>query len=370
MGKLQYTQEEFEQAALTFRRDLLVQPLFAVRDTTQHMTVMTGVTTPILLGEKSTKAQFAPYKANRRTDIDLDLRLRQLTTYFGSLNADFDPNEAIQTLLGHAASKAMDGQLASTPTAREVLALIAKEAGEVLHDHLWDAVRNPSGRRTKDLFNGFDTITQSEITAGEIAGNRRNLIDLDDEITVDNALEVFEYILDHMHPKLRAQATGIYTTQRVYDAYCRAYKKANKGIVYNTQFEQMYIEGSQGRLRLLPLQSKVGSPFMHISTKANFIVGVDQESDSERVNVKDYAPDTLTFMMRMFWGEQFKSIDARQMLVVKHRVPQSELDARDAAEAERGFDDDDEAGDGGDDSKVPEGGGEGGGQEGDQEGGQ
>lgn len=334
MGQLHFDLEEFQQAATTFRRDLLVMPLFALRDTTQHMTIMTGVTTPQLLGEKAIRgAEFAPYKANRKTDLDLDLKLRQIVTYFGSLNGEFDPNEAIQTLLGHRASQAMDGQLASALTAKEVLSLIAKQAGAILHDHLWDAVRNPSGTQTKDLFNGFDTITKAEIADGTISEDNGNLIDLGDEITVDNVLDIFDYILDTMHPKLRAQQSKIYTSQRIYDLYSRAYKKANHGIPYNTKFDQPTIEGSKGNLVLLPLQSKTGSNFMHITTKSNLIVGVDQESDAERVTVKDYAPDTLTFMMRMFFGEQFRSIDPTQMLTVKFNGTQAITKPTGAAQA-------------------------------------
>lgn len=320
MGKLTFDLEDFQKAAIKFRKDLLKMPLFAISDTTKYMTVRTGITGTELVGEESVKAEFAPYKANRKTDVDLDLKLRPLTTYFGSLNAEFDPNEAISTLLGHQASQAMAGKLVSTPTAREVLAMIGKSAGEVLHDHIWDAVRNPSGTKTVDLFNGFDTITSNEITDGGLAEELGNFIDLQDEFTKENILEIFEFILDVMSPKLRAQQAYIYTTQRICDLYNRAYKKDTGSVPYNHRFEQTAIEGSNGKLLLIPLASKAGSQFMHITLMKNLLVGVDQESDAERVNVKDYAPDTLTYMMRLFFGEQIRSLDPSQILVVKHDV--------------------------------------------------
>ena len=55
------------------------------------------------------------------------------------------------------------------------LSLIAKSLSEHLNDAIWNGVRNASGDTTKDLFNGFDTITQNEITAPP---KRRNLVPL------------------------------------------------------------------------------------------------------------------------------------------------------------------------------------------------
>ena len=42
------------------------------------------------------------------------------------------------------------------------LSLIAKSLSEHLNDAIWNGVRNASGDTTKDLFNGFDTITQKK----------------------------------------------------------------------------------------------------------------------------------------------------------------------------------------------------------------
>lgn len=323
MGKLTFNLEEYQQAAIKFRADLLKIPMFAIRDTTQHMTVRTGIRGTELVGKESTDAEFAPYKANRKTEVDLNLDLRALTTYFGSLNAEFDPNTAISTLMGHMASQAMEGKLASTPTARDVIAMIAKSAGEHLHDVLWNAVRNPNGTKTKDLFNGFDTITAAEITDGGLNEDDRNLIDLGDEITVDNILDVCELIIDTMHPKLRAQETKLFCPVSFTDMYFRAYQRKHGSLPYNTNFEKRYVEGTNGKVIFVPLVSKDGSEFLHISTKRNMIVGMDQESDKERVNVKDYAPDTLTLMMRIFFGEQFETLDPSQMLVIKHGKKQT-----------------------------------------------
>lgn len=320
MGKIKFTEEDFQKAAITFDKDLLKIPLFAISDTTKYMTMRTGIQGTELVGQETVKAQFAPYKANRKTDVDLELVLRPLTTYFGSLNADFDPNEAISTLLGHKASQAMADGLTTTLTAREVLALIGKEAAEHFVYEIWRAKRNPAGTTTHDLFDGFDTISAADIESGELSAEKKNLLELDDYLTEDNAVATFKKILKAMDPKLRAQECFVYCSQDIADAYNENYLATHNGIPYNDKYEQAYVEGSNRRLTIVPLPGKTDSPFIHISTKKNMLVGVDQESDAENVRVKEYAPDTLTYMMRMFFGVQFKSVDSSQLLVVKLKI--------------------------------------------------
>lgn len=321
MGKLIANTEDFQKAAIQFDRDLLKIPVLTVRDTTQYMTMRTGITNTVLIGSENVSAQFAPYKANRKSSVDLNLTLRSLTPYFGSLNAEFEPNEAISTLMGHKASQAMDGGLETTVTAKEVLAMIAKSASASLNDAIWTGKRKPSGTESKDLFDGFDTITAQEITAGEISEAKKNLIVLTEAVTKDNAVKVIKNAMFKMDPQLRAQECFLFCSQDIADAYNEGYMETHKSLQYNDKYEQVYVEGSGKKLTIVPLASKTGSSFIHIAPKANMVVGVDQESDIESVKVKDYAPDTLTFMMRLFFGVQFKSIDKSQLLVIKLPEP-------------------------------------------------
>lgn len=317
MGKMTFTEKDFEKAAITFDRDLLKIPVLALKDTTKYMTMRTGIRGTQLVGSETVKAQFAPYKANRKTDADLELVLRPLTTHFGALNADFDPNEAVSTLMGHRASQAMADGLATTLTAKEVLALIGKEAAEPFVYEIWGAVRDANGTTTHDLFDGFDTISAADIASGELSAEKGNLLVLEEAITEENAVAVFKKILKKMSKKLRAQEAFIYCSQDIADAYNENYLATHNGIPYNDKYEQSYVEGSNRKLTIIPMPGKDGSQFIHISTKKNMLVGVDQESDQESVRVKEYSPDTLTYMMRMFFGVQFKSVDPSQLMVVK-----------------------------------------------------
>ena len=77
------------------------------------------------------------------------------------------------------------------------------------------------------------------------------------------------------------------------------------------------MEGSNGKLHLVPLFNKADSQFIHVTPKSNMLVGFDQMSDVESVMVKEYEPFILSYIATMFFGAQFESIDKRRLMVVE-----------------------------------------------------
>lgn len=314
-GKFSYSPEDFQQAAIKYHSELLMLPIIGCQDTLQFMTSRPGIRYKERVGTMTGDAQFAPYNPARSTDYNLDLSYREIETFFGSVVAKFEPNSAISTLLGTGATKG-DGQM-TTPTAKHVLSLIAKNLSEHLNDAIWNGVRNANGTTTKDLFNGFDTITQSEITAGEISAAKGNYMKLSEEITSANAVDVAKEILFSLDPRLRSQDLYIYCSQDFVDKYNEGYLLTHGGIPYNTQYGQQSVEGSNGKLKFVPLYNKANSKFMHVTTKSNMLVGFDQMGDVENVMVKEYEPFILTYIATMFFGVQFESLDKRRFKTIE-----------------------------------------------------
>ena len=317
-GKFQFTLKEYQEAAVKYRKELLMLPIIGIGDTLQHMTGRPGIRYKERVGNLTGDAQFAPYNPSRSVDYNLGIEFRDLETYFGSVVAKFEPNTAISTLLGTGATKG-DGQMA-TPTARHVLALIAKNLSEHLNDAIWSGVRNPTGDTTADLFDGFDTITQKEITGGAIAAENGNYMKIDEAITPANAVDIAKSILFSLDPRLRSQDLLLYCSQDFVDKYNEGYLLTHGGIPYNTQYGQGAVEGSNGKLRFCPLYNKADSKFMHVTTKSNMLVGYDQMGDVENVLVKEYEPFILSYIATMFFGVQFESLDKRRFKTIELTV--------------------------------------------------
>ena len=316
MGKLTFTLQDYQEAATKYRRDLLMLPIIGIEETLKFMTGRPGIRYKENVAAMSGNAQFAPYKPSRRTDYNLNLDFRTLETYLGSVVANFEPNSAVSTLLGAMGDTKGDGQM-QTPTAKHVLALIAKSLSENLNNAIWAGKRNASGDTTIDLFDGFDTITANDIKDGNISANKGNYLKITDKITTANAVDVAKEILFSLDPRLRAQTCYMYCSQDFADKYNEAYLLTHAGIAYNNQYSQTVVEGSDGRLILCPLANKADSNFIHVSPKINMLVGYDQMGDTESVMVKEYEPFILSYIATMFFGCQFESIDKRRLKVVE-----------------------------------------------------
>lgn len=316
-GILEYSLEEYQTSSRIYRKELLRLPILALDEELSVMTLRPGVTFSEVVSASNIDVELQPYVANAVQNADLNLVQRDLRTFFGTVNAEFDPNKEISTLLGHRASAASGDALASTPQAHEVIAGVPKSVGYKLKSSIFNAVRNPKGKTTKDLFNGFDTIAKTELDAGNISSGHKNYLRLSAAPDRLNAVEIAQEILDAMSPELRAQECNLYCDQKFYDAYLRAYKMESGGIPFYDQYEQVFVEGSMKRLRLVPLIGKSGSRYIQVSPKENMLVGVDQISDKESVRVGNYAPDTFMVMMRMFFGTEYESIDPRRFLLAE-----------------------------------------------------
>ncbi len=321
-GKLQFTLEEYQEAARKYRKDLLMLPIIGIQETLKFMTGRPGIRYKESVAALNGNAQFAPYKPSRRTDFNLNMDFRTLETFFGSVVAQFEPNSAISTLLGAIADTKGDGQI-QAPTAKHVLALIAKSLSENLNNAIWAGKRNPNGDTTIDLFDGFDTITSKEITDGKIAASEGNYMKLTEALTTANAVDIAKQVLFSLDPHLRAQTCYMYCSQEFVDKYNEGYLLTHSGINYNNQYQQNVVEGSNGKLILCPLANKSESKFIHVSPKINMLVGYDQMGDTENVMVKEYEPFILSYIATMFFGVQFESIDKRRLKVVELATPAS-----------------------------------------------
>lgn len=317
-GKINFTLEQFQEAAHKFRPELLRLPIITLRDhSLKFFTERPGIRYKESVGTIDADVELAPYKASRRHDLNPDLIHRTLETFLGAAVEDFEPNATISTLLGITGDTKGEGQFRQ-PSAIAALSLIAQKIGEKLNQNLFKAARSENGNTTEELFNGFDTITQAEITANNISTAKGNLIELSEPITKTNAYDLLtEEVLYKLTDEMRAQELYIYCAQSIKDKYDQAYFATHGHVPFYQNYTQNVLEGSEGKIKFVPLVGKAGSEFIHISNKSNMLVGYDQMGDMESVSIEKYAPFILTFVMTMFFGTQFESISPKRLQVVK-----------------------------------------------------
>ena len=306
---------ELQKSAVTYRKDLLVMPVIAAEATLQHMTPRPGVAGREVLGQLSGGIELGPYDPQRYDDDGLDIKPRTLETYLGSVIKRFDLNSVAKSVYG---SLTTQGEaLTSLDLARQVLNYLSMQLGRNLNLHIWSAKRNDTGTKTKDLFDGFDTITQKEIAAGKIDTTEGNFMQLSQAIDESNATDILMSIYESADDILQGVPTKMFVPVSVYRAYNKDYLASFGNVVYNTQFKKTYLEGTDNLCELVPLVSKKGSPYIHLTTKSNMIYGYGDGLDSEKIAIEKHHEFLLSFVATMFFGCQFEAINKERLMVAK-----------------------------------------------------
>lgn len=312
---ISFSDEEYQKAAEKWRQQLLLLPMLSCKDSLRFMTGIPGIRNKEHVGTAKSNAQFGPYKADKNSSSTTEVKYRELETFFGNVCEDFEPNSVVTMLLGQNASFLGEGQK-TAPSAKLVIASVLKSLGESLHNVLFTAKRNAEGDTSADLFNGFITIADAEVEAGNIADGKGNLFKITTGFSEADALDVAKSIERKAHPVLRATEKFLYCSPEFTDAYNDAYMLTHGGIVYNKKFEQAVVEGSNNKTTLAPLTCLAGSSKFFLAPKSNMLYGYDSLSDQERIQVDRFKPFMLTLSAAMFFGVQFYSIDPRMLLMV------------------------------------------------------
>ena len=312
---------------ITIRKtEILAMPKQKMADTIKHMTPRTGIRYKEIVGQIDGDIQVGPYDKSRVDSTGMDIKGRELEVFFGNAVKNFDPNEVIQSVYGEATNKG--AELTQANINRYVLAFLASKAGENFSKSIWSAVRNASGTTTADLFNGFDTITAADMLATGAGGvvpalisvANKNLIELGAAITSSNAVDTLKSIYNGAHEQLQSVPSKLFVSRAIYNAYNEDYQSSHGALPYNTQYKKTFLEGSDDLCELVPLFNKKDSPYIHLSTQKNMLVGFDLESDLEKIVVEKFAAFTLQFVMAMFFGVQFESVSPEVLMVAKLHV--------------------------------------------------
>lgn len=315
MALLTITPDDLKQSAVKYREDLLIMPTISAEATLKHMTGRPGVGGREVVGELSGNIELAPYNATRIDDSGVNVAGRTLETFLGSVVKRFDVNEAAKSVYG---SLIAQGEtLTAANVARAVLDYLSAKLGQSLNMAIFSGKRSASGNTTASLFDGFDTITAAEIAAGTIAAGVGNYQKNAESIDDTNAAELLLDIYNAASDELQEQQTKLFVPRDVYHAYCASYLKKFGSVAYNTQYKQTFLEGSDGLCEIVPLSSKKGSKYLHLTTKGNMLYGYGAGLASENIAIEKYHEFLLSYVATMYFGVQFESISPERLYVAE-----------------------------------------------------
>lgn len=315
MATITISDAELKKSATKYKQQLIITPIISASRTLQHMSGRPGIAGRLVVGQLSGDIELGPYNATRVDENGVSIMPRVLETYLGSVVKRFDPNEAAKTIWG--LLTAQGEGLKTADISQQVLTYFASRLGKSLGDCIWSAVRNDSGTKTKDLFDGFDTITKKEIDANKISTTEGNLYEFGEAITKTNAVEMLQSFYESASDELQDQETKLYLPVSVYNAYKKDYQVRFNGVPYNTSYEKVYLEGSDGKCELVPMSSKKGSPYLHLTTASNMLYGYGAGLSDENIAIEKHHEFLLSYVSTMYFGVQFESISKELLCVGK-----------------------------------------------------
>ena len=314
MGLINITAADLKKSATTYRRDLLMMPVIAAEQTLRHMTGRPGVAGRETVGQLSGDIELGPYDPKRVDEDGVDIAPRTLETFLGSVIKRFDVNEAAKTVYGELFAQGQ--QLTTAYVALQVLNYLAAQLGKKLNMSIWSAVRDDKGKTTQTLFDGFDTITGKEVTAGVIAADKGNYLQVA-AIDRTNAVDVLKTIYNSAADELQGQSVKLFMPRSVYTAYVEDYQSTVGAVPYNTQYKKTFLEGSDDLCELVPLVSKKGSKYLHLTTKGNMLYGYGAGLASENIAIEKFHELLLSFVATMDFGVQFESVSPERLMVAE-----------------------------------------------------
>ena len=310
------TLEDYIKTSIKWQKTLLDLPIRGAMDVLKFMHGITGLRGKLRYGEITADSQFAPFKKNRMSDADLNIKYREIETFLGNAVEAFAPVDYAFLTMGYEDPVAGE-KIKNASTTALVLFHLAKARGQHIAQAVLTGVRNPDGDTSLDLCDGLITIAQKEMAAGTISKEVGNLIKLQDDFTMENTCDLLkEEIVFRLNPFLRKQNNVLLCAPEIVDMYNQSYQATHTGLNYNKTYNQPYVEGSDNKLTLVGLPELTGVKQFIITQKNNLFWATDNKSDESFVDIMRKDHYTLSMAANMFLGTQYHTIDPRRLCII------------------------------------------------------
>lgn len=309
--------QELINAGTKYKKELLAMPVTVLAEKVfPFITLVPGVQGRVVGGVLSTNAELRPYRTDKDASDNTEITKFEWETYLGDVVKEFDP----QAILGSLYTESTAVKPDQRAIAKRVALEMARKVGDALYRALFVAVRNASGNNTVDLFNGYSTLIANGITAGTIAtGNKNYLNKSGEQITRFNAGDILKELWRSSDDLLKDQDTLMYLPFNIFEMYEDWYvDEYGQAAPWNNGNAPKLLVGSNGKCTLVPMGNMGGQPYIFLTVKDNVKVGVDQMSDTEKVEIRRVDnPKVVQFFMMAYFGVGFETFDYRYFKAMK-----------------------------------------------------
>ncbi len=316
---IQITPDSLNTSYAKYRKDLIQIPSRALDEVAKYMSRRIGVRGKETVGELHGDMEIGPYSLTRTDENGVTISGRTLETFLGSGIKPFEPNAVRESIFG---SNVFQGDaLKNQPITKLVGAYLFGKVGESFFNTLFTAKRNDSGTKTKDLFNGFKTISDEEIVKNKsVAVDKGNLFQTT-KLTNVNAVDALEAFYDAADQKLKNIKTYMFLNSNDLMLYQRAYRSVYGNVNYNNEFGKTKLDGCSN-CTLIGLDN-MPSGYKIITPGSNMLMGLATEGTNCSFEFQNSLVShfLIDFVATMYFGTQFESITKERILFGYDEIP-------------------------------------------------
>lgn len=309
--------EDYQKTSVKWMPTLLDLPIRAAQDVLKYMNGITGLRGKMKLGEIKADSQFAPFKKNRKSDAEVNVKYREIETHLGNVVEEFSPVDYAFLTMGYD-DPIVGEKIKNASTTALVLFHLAKARGQHIAQAILTGVRNEDGDTTLDLCDGLITIAKKDIADGNISEQIGNYIKLTDQFSIENTCNLLkEEVVFRLNPFLRNQNNTLLCPPELVDMYNQSYQTTHATLNYNNAYNQPFVEGSNNRITLVGVPELAGQTHMILTQKENMWWATDNKSDESFVDIMRKDHYTLSSAANIFLGAQFRTIDPRRLCIIE-----------------------------------------------------
>lgn len=272
--------------------------------TAQYFTTVTGAIDQLPLAKLSTASVLKPYAAGggfTATNNALVFGARILNARRISADVEIVPLDLYNSWLGQLAG-APPASPFDIPFEQFIMDAIAKQAQDDLEGAVWNGLYDNTGTSSEDTMDGILQLVKAAVTSGEIPAAN---VSAYTAISSSNALDQVKLVRSKIAPQYRNKPMYCFLSVANFDNYMDDYQATVGSVVYNKDYNQIFIEGTQTQLVAIPGMVGPDSDRILITPKENLVFGYDIEGAASNIITQEYNR-TIKVMMDFRAGVNFR----------------------------------------------------------------
>lgn len=316
-----------QRAAESYQKDFILLPYALLIPTLQELKIsMLEVNNKdIVIVKERASGAARPYVAGSGNYMNEISRLieRELQTYTAVAPIkDNILNYKSKHVLFDAAKQKINNQSKQHPLERDIIADVITTVGEDVIDCLFHCVRNVADQTPQGMANGFYTLADASIVAGDISLAKGNLVECDSlaSSSGDTAFLSLRNWLRHIDPKWRQKNVVLYipydSLLNVKDAL-ETKKTSYKDVTFANLQTQLQEDAGIPNLQIVSHYCLGDGDRLMLTEPGNLDLGMNTFSDVGYVQVRNpfTDPNEVQFWNQFEIGMRIKNLHKRGFMI-------------------------------------------------------